>query len=214
MGREQTENGSGLSEGRLTRPIRRPAVWTLFPGHAELRCGNGDGRGSKIFMRKSDASFPRPASDRPGAAGPSAPFRNRQDRRGSAGRDGRRGACRVSAFQWRRGGVDIPGATGSDYLPGPEDDLALVSCRVTAPGSAPVATSAIRITRAPPVVSGALREEAFGEDGGDWTVETAGVFSGRGPALLRERPGRARSIRAAERSPCARSGRWRARSSP
>ena len=126
--------------------------------------------GARTFMLKSDASSPHPALPRISGTGRIGEVLRVET--GDAGVPG-------PAFQWRRGGVDIPGATGSDYLPGPEEDLALVSCRVTAPGSAPVATSAVRVTCAPPVVSGALREEAFGEDGGDWTVETAGVFSGR-----------------------------------
>ena len=129
-------------------------------------------------MRKSDASFPRPV---PGPSGASMlPCLSGTGRIGEVlGVEIGSAEAPVRTFQWRRGGVDIPGATGSDYLPGPEDDLALVSCRVTASGSAPVATSAIRVTRAPPVVTGVLREEAFDEDGGDWTVETGGVFSGQ-----------------------------------
>ena len=134
-------------------------------------------------MRKSDAPSFRPASGLPGAA---APLRlsgtgriGERLRVDPAGLDGAEGSR--LAFQWRRGGVDISGASGSDYVPGPGDDLALVSCRVTVTGpagSVTVATPAIRVTRVPPAPAGILRDEAFGDGGDDWTVETAGTFRG------------------------------------
>jgi hypothetical protein len=85
------------------------------------------------------------------------------------------------AFQWRRDGADIPGATETLYVPGPDDDLRLVSCRVTArsdAGSASALSPALRVTRPPPEICGTLREEVLGEAGGDWTVATAGTFRG------------------------------------
>ena len=134
-------------------------------------------------MRKSDAPSFRPAPGLPGAAGPlrlSGTGRIGERLRVDPGyADGAAGS--PLAFQWRRGGIDISGASGSEYVPGPRDDLALVNCRVTAAGpagSVTVATAAIRITRAPPETSGVLREEAFGDGGDDWTVATAGTFRG------------------------------------
>jgi hypothetical protein len=130
-------------------------------------------------MRKSHAT----ASSAPG--GLSFPLISGTGRIGEVLRvdPGVRGGAETPrlAFQWRRDGADIPGATETLYVPGPDDDLRLVSCRVTArsdAGSASALSPALRVTRAPPEICGALREEVLGEAGGDWTVATAGTFRG------------------------------------
>ena len=130
-------------------------------------------------MRKSDApsSSPKPGNpvpaSYPGLSGTGRIGEALRVRPGAAsGAEAQR-----PAFQWLRDGVDIPGATGAIYVPRPDDDLRLVSCRVTV-GTGSAVTPARRVTRAAPRTSGVLREEAIGEAGADWTVGTAGTFAG------------------------------------
>ena len=121
----------------------------------------------------------RLSSSEPGITGSGSapgPFGDGPDRGRSAGRDPGSAASRP-AFQWLRDGADIPGAVGALYVPGPEDDLRLVSCRVTV-GTGTAVTPARRVTRAAPEVRGGLREEGLGAAGADWAVGTAGTFSG------------------------------------
>ena len=127
-------------------------------------------------MRKSDAP---PSSPKSGNSGPAAcPGLSGTGRIGEALRV-RPGVAEASrpAFQWRRDGVDIPGAVGAFYVPGPDDDLRLVSCRVTV-GTGTAVTPARRVTRPPPAGSGTLREEGLGTAGADWSVGIAEMFSG------------------------------------
>ena len=85
------------------------------------------------------------------------------------------------ALQWRCDGVDIPGATGPAFVPGPAEDGRELACAVTAgnlAGSATAVTAALRVTYTPPVARGALFEEIFDEDIGPQTVDTATDFVG------------------------------------
>ena len=87
------------------------------------------------------------------------------------------------ARQWRRDGVDIPGAVLASYTPGPADDLTDLSCLVMAAspaGSAVVLAGPIRITHVAPVAAGNLFEEIFDEGSGAQTVAAAGDFTGLG----------------------------------
>ena len=85
------------------------------------------------------------------------------------------------ALQWRCDGVDIPGATGPAFVPGPAEDGRELACAVTAgnlAGSATAVTAALRVTYTPPVARGALLEEIFDEDSGPQTVDAATDFVG------------------------------------
>ena len=87
------------------------------------------------------------------------------------------------ALQWCRDGAPIPGATGARYLPGPEDDLAGLSCRVTATsaaGSAMAETAALAVTYRPPEAVGTILEEIFDEGSGTQTVDARPFFRGEG----------------------------------
>jgi hypothetical protein len=84
-------------------------------------------------------------------------------------------------LNWQRDGTDIPGATGTGYVPGPADDLRAIRCRVTASnaaGTASAVTAAVTATHAPPVRSGTLPDRAFDLGSGPQTVAAAGVFAG------------------------------------
>jgi len=85
--------------------------------------------------------------------------------------------------QWRRDGVDIPGATGPSYTPGPEDDRTelTASVRATSPaGAAEAVTAGMKITYVAPEATGALYEEVFDEGTGSQLVPTADAFTGEG----------------------------------
>ena len=85
------------------------------------------------------------------------------------------------AFQWRRDGTDIAGATAVTYVPGPEDDRCELSCRVVAlnvAGSASAETAALKATYVAPVARGALFDEVFDQGTGPQTVVARGDFSG------------------------------------
>lgn len=85
------------------------------------------------------------------------------------------------ALQWQRDGVAIPGATGTCYLPGPEDDRAELTCLLRASNAAGprlAETAALFITHAPPQVRGDLFDEVFDEGTGVQAVASAQAFAG------------------------------------
>lgn len=85
------------------------------------------------------------------------------------------------AFQWRRDGADIAGATTEAYVPGPEDDLRDLTCLVAATnaaGSVAVETAALRVTYVAPEATGTLFDEVFDQGIGWQTVAVAGAFTG------------------------------------
>lgn len=87
-----------------------------------------------------------------------------------------------SDVRWRRDGVDIPGATGACYVPGPEDDLAEIDCLVTISGPAGIAEALVagplRITHVAPRAAGGLFEEILDQESGVWTVAAGEDFTG------------------------------------
>lgn len=85
--------------------------------------------------------------------------------------------------QWRRDGVDVPGATDLHYLPGPADDGRDLACAITATtagGSREAVTAPLRVTRVPPVAAGGLRDLALEQGGAPYRVEAAADFTGEG----------------------------------
>ena len=101
-------------------------------------------------------------------------------------------------FAWCRDGAEIPGAAGTAYTPGPEDDGAALTCRVTATnsaGSATAETAALAIAYAPPVATGELPDEVFDEDSGLQEIPTAFAFAGENLSFAVE--GRGATIDAA-----------------
>ncbi|WP_299129761.1 hypothetical protein, partial [uncultured Amaricoccus sp.] len=85
------------------------------------------------------------------------------------------------ALRWRRDGVDILGATGVRYVPGPEDDLAEISCLVIASGPEGVTEALagpLRITHVAPRAACALFEEILDQESGVWTVAAGEDFTG------------------------------------
>lgn len=85
------------------------------------------------------------------------------------------------AFQWRRDGVDLPGATARAYATGAADDGCAITCSVTAANLAGFAAATAgprRVTYAAPRLVGALDEEVFDQGTGAQRVETAHVFAG------------------------------------
>ncbi len=88
----------------------------------------------------------------------------------------------ATACQWLRDGAEIPGATAAVYVPGPEDDRAVLTCRVTAvslAGSLAVETAGLAITQAAPEAIGFLPEEVFdAAPGAVAEIAVAPFFSG------------------------------------
>ncbi len=85
------------------------------------------------------------------------------------------------ALQWRRDGVAIPGATTADYLPVAADDLAEISCAVTASnaaGSLAAVTDPVRVTQVAPVAAGSLGDLELEQGSGAFVVPMAPHFSG------------------------------------
>ena len=85
------------------------------------------------------------------------------------------------AFAWLRDGAPIPGATGTVYTPGPEDDRAALVARVTATnsaGSRAAETAPLGVAHAAPQAAGELPDEVFDEDSGPQAVPTAHDFLG------------------------------------
>ena len=87
----------------------------------------------------------------------------------------------TTAIQWLRGDAPIAGATGATYTPGPVDDQAAITARVTASnvvGSATAVAAARTITYVAPTARGLLPEEVFDEDSGSQLVEASADFIG------------------------------------
>ena len=87
----------------------------------------------------------------------------------------------VLSLRWWRNGVDIPGATGSDYVPVAADDGADLSCVVTASnaaGSVSAVTGAVRITRAAPVATGTIADRVLDQGTGAVTLDASAAFIG------------------------------------
>lgn len=85
------------------------------------------------------------------------------------------------AFQWRRDGVAIPGASARAYAPAPGDDGCSLDCLVAAAspaGRAEAATPAVVVRYAAPTRRAELAEEVFDEAEGVELVETAPAFAG------------------------------------
>lgn len=85
------------------------------------------------------------------------------------------------AFQWRRDGAPIPGASARAYAPAPADDGCALDCLVSAAslaGRAEAATPAVVVRYAAPTRRAELAEEVFDEAEGVELVETAPAFAG------------------------------------
>jgi PKD repeat protein len=85
--------------------------------------------------------------------------------------------------RWRRNGVDVPGATALDYVPGAADDGAELRCAVTATnasGTASAVTDTVRIAYPAPVVSGAPADRVLDQGPGTWTLDATSAFTGAG----------------------------------
>lgn len=85
------------------------------------------------------------------------------------------------ALQWLREGVEIPGASGTSYLAGDEDDGLGITCRITARNSAGVVTAEpeqVRITRTPPRAVDLLGDVTAFEGSEAVQLDAAAVFSG------------------------------------
>ena len=85
------------------------------------------------------------------------------------------------AFQWRRDGADIAGATDAEYVPGPAEDGRILTCRVTATnssGSLAAETPALAVVWPTPVVTGVLADVAYALGSGPQTIEAAAAFAG------------------------------------
>ena len=85
------------------------------------------------------------------------------------------------ALQWRRDGADIPGATASGYLPVAADDLAELSCAVTASNAAghlEAVTDPVRVTQVAPVAAGSLGDLELDQGSGAYVVPMGPHFSG------------------------------------
>ena len=90
-------------------------------------------------------------------------------------------AAPVFTYQWLRDGSDIVDATASAYLPGPADDLATISCRITAvnaAGRAVAVTDGIRITHVPPDLLMPISDQFLILNSGDHILDIAWNFSG------------------------------------
>ncbi|MBP7003001.1 hypothetical protein [Amaricoccus sp.] len=95
----------------------------------------------------------------------------------------------VLAFQWRRDGVDVAGATARAYAVGVADDGCALACAVTATSAAGAATATagpVAVRRAAPRRVAELPEEVFDEGTGVQRVETAFAFAGEALAFSAE----------------------------
>ncbi|MBF9036679.1 hypothetical protein HKCCE2091_20785 [Rhodobacterales bacterium HKCCE2091] len=90
------------------------------------------------------------------------------------------------AYQWQRGGADIPGETGPDYTVTAADDAASLRCVVTATnagGSTPAASNPVLLGDFAPAVAGL--PVAAGETGlGGVLTVTAGTWTGPGTIAI------------------------------
>ena len=86
------------------------------------------------------------------------------------------------AFQWRREGTAIPGATARAYAPGAADDRCAIDCLVSARnavGSAEAAAGPVAVRHVAPTRRADLPEEIFDQSEEPARVETASAFSGQ-----------------------------------
>ncbi|HYN45419.1 MAG TPA: hypothetical protein VES64_01875, partial [Allosphingosinicella sp.] len=87
------------------------------------------------------------------------------------------------AFQWRRDGVDIPGATAAAYTPGAADDRTALTCAVTASnaGGSSVAVTAPRgVTYAAPTAGAGVPDQTLTQATGVKTIDAGAIFTGSG----------------------------------
>ena len=85
------------------------------------------------------------------------------------------------AYQWRRGGATIGGATSATYTAAAADDLANLTCVVTATnagGSVSQASNALSITYAAPTAGTAIGAQSYTQSTGIQTVNMAPAFVG------------------------------------
>lgn len=85
------------------------------------------------------------------------------------------------AYQWRRDGVDIAGATANTYTLVAADDEAAIACRVTATddnGSRSAITGTVVPTYASPVAAGGLSDRTYTQGTGNQTVDASADFTG------------------------------------
>lgn len=85
------------------------------------------------------------------------------------------------AYQWRRNGANIGGATANTYTLVAGDDQSVITCRVTATddnGSVSVSTAGVTALYAAPAASGGLSDQTYDQNTGDQTVNAATDFSG------------------------------------
>lgn len=85
------------------------------------------------------------------------------------------------AYQWRRAGLAISGATSSTYTLLLADDTLLVDCVVTATdddGSRAATASGVTVTYAAPSAAGLLADQTYTQGSGDQTVNAATDFTG------------------------------------
>ena len=84
-------------------------------------------------------------------------------------------------LQWRRDGVDIPGAVEALYVPRDADDLGALTCRVTATneaGDAEAESAALAMVQAAPVLAGSLADVVLVQGGEDARIAAAAAFDG------------------------------------
>jgi hypothetical protein len=85
------------------------------------------------------------------------------------------------AYQWRRNGANIPGASSASYSLVAADDTAAIRVAVTATnsaGSAVAVSGAVTPTYAAPGASGGLADVTYTQGSGDRTVDAAADFTG------------------------------------
>lgn len=86
-------------------------------------------------------------------------------------------------YQWYCDGIAIPGATESRFTPRPQDDLRVLSCRITAHnalGRSEAETPARMVRHVPPVARVPFLQEIFDKDGGAQSLPAARLFEGEG----------------------------------
>lgn len=84
------------------------------------------------------------------------------------------------AYQWRRDGVAIAGATAQTYVLGPEDDRATLSVTVTATnagGATDAASAGVPVSYAAPVAAGTLADVRLVQGGGGATRDAGALFT-------------------------------------
>jgi len=85
------------------------------------------------------------------------------------------------SIRWQRDGLDIPDATGPDYLPGPEDDGTEIAARVTArnlAGIAEASSPARRIAWPAPANRNPISDQFYLLDSGEHVLDVSSNFGG------------------------------------